>query len=223
VALAIDREAIVRHILGGGARTAEALLPPDHWAGVRLAGRRYDPEAARLRLAELGYGADNPLTLQLKTSTNPQRVRIAAVLQHQLRQAHIDLQVLTHEWGTFYGDIKSGRFQMYSLAWVGLKLPDIFRYAFHSSSRPPAGANRGGLTDARIDELIEQAELSRSLDEQAALYRALQTHLAETLPYVPLWYEDHVAVLRDELGDYRLLGDGTFDGLLSAHKHSADP
>ncbi|MFB3137522.1 MAG: ABC transporter substrate-binding protein, partial [Nitrospirales bacterium] len=33
VAHAIDREAIIRLVLGGSAHLAESLLPPDHWAG----------------------------------------------------------------------------------------------------------------------------------------------------------------------------------------------
>ena len=40
----------------------------------------------------------------------------------------IDVDIRTYDWGTFYGDIKTGNFQMYSLAWVGINLPDIFRY-----------------------------------------------------------------------------------------------
>jgi peptide/nickel transport system substrate-binding protein len=33
------------------------------------------------------------------------------------------------------------------------------------------------------------------------------------LPYVPLWYEDHVVALRDDIEGYRLAADGNFDGL----------
>ncbi len=102
--------------------------------------------------------------LQYKTSTDPVRIRIATVIQQQLADVGIDLQLLSYDWGTFYGDIKAGRFQMYSLAWVGIKTPDIFRYAFYSDSLPPEGANRGRLADARVDQLIEAAEQAATLD-----------------------------------------------------------
>lgn len=220
IAQAVDRQAIISQVLNGSARPATGILPPDHWAGSLAEAPRYDPEAARRLLAERGYGPDRPLHISLKTSTNPQRTRIATILQHQLKQAYIDVDVLTHEWGTFYGDIKTGRFQMYSLAWVGLKLPDIFRYAFHSDSLPPDGANRGRLIDTRVDALIDAAEAADTMQQQATVFRELQDYLQEVLPYVPLWYEDHVAVIRDGVEGYVLRGDGTYDGLLEARKRS---
>jgi peptide/nickel transport system substrate-binding protein len=97
--------------------------------------------------------------------------------------------------------------------WVGIKTPDIFRYAFHSTSLPPAGANRGRLGDAGIDRLIGQAEAGDTLASQGAGYRAVQARLLELLPYVPLWYEDHVYAARTGITGYRLANDGNYDAL----------
>jgi len=140
IALAIDRQAIIRHVFRGAARPASALLVPEHWAGnPELGSIETDLDTARELLAQAGYGAGNPLRISYKTSSDPFRVRIATILQQQLALAGIDVDVQSYDWGTFYGDIKAGRFQMYSLAWVGVKSPDIFRYAFHSQSMPPSG------------------------------------------------------------------------------------
>ncbi len=219
VALALDREAIIRYLLGGHARPAAAILPPDHWAGYRgEAGFAHDPAAARALLREAGYGPDHPLRLSYKTSSNAQRLRIATVIQDQLRQAGIEVEIRSYDWGTFYSDIKAGRFQMYTLAWVGLKMPDIFRYVFHSTSVPPAGANRGRYADPEVDALIEQAEATPAEAEQAGIYRRIQQRLLETLPYVPLWYEDQVALVRSGIGGYRVWPDGRYDALLTTHK-----
>ena len=107
---------------------------------------------------------------------------------------------------------------MYSLAWVGIKTPDIFRYAFHSTSLPPEGANRGRLVSPRVDELIEAAEQGDSLPAQAAVYRSVQQELLQQLPYIPLWYEDHVFAARTDITGYRLARDGNFDGLQQVHR-----
>lgn len=214
VAKAIDKNAIIRYVMGGQARPANALLPPDHWAGAPgLAGYAYDPAAARTELAALGYGPQHPLHLSYKTSTDSFRVRLATVIQSQLKDVGIDMDLKSYDWGTFYGDIKAGNFQMYSLSWVGVKTPDIFRYAFHSASLPPNGANRGRFRDAQSDALIDAAAASPDLNRQAELYRQLQARLLETLPYVPLWYEDHVFVARRDIEGYALSLDGNYDGL----------
>ena len=219
IAYAIDRDAIIQYVLGEAAHKAGTMLPPGHWSGhTNLHGYEYNPEKAAELLAQSGYGQDSPLKLSYKTSNNPLRVRIATIIQYQLKQAGIDVNVQSYDWGTFYGDIKDGRFQMYSLSWVGLKMPDIFRYVFHSTSVPPDGANRGRYVDPMVDSLIETAEKKTNLEEQAAIYKELQSYLHQQLPYVPLWYEDNILVRQKDIGGYNLSADGNYDGLLTVKK-----
>jgi peptide/nickel transport system substrate-binding protein len=219
IAHAIDRTAIVEHVLGGAARAAATLLPPEHWAGnAQLEPLDFDPGRARLLLQQAGYSREHPLQLNYKTSTDPVRIRIATIIQQQLADVGINMELQSFDWGTFFGDIKAGNFQLYSLMWVGIKTPDIFRYAFHSSSLPPQGANRGHFSDRNADRLIEQAEQGATLAAQATIWRKLQARLLEQLPYVPLWYEDHVFAARNGISGYTLSMDGNFDALRKISK-----
>lgn len=209
---AINREEIIRYVLGDAAHPANSLLPTAHWARhPDLPPYRYDPEKAKQLLQQAGVSL--PLHLTYKTTNNPLRLRLATVIQHQLSQVGIQAELRSYDWGTFYGDIKTGNFQMFSLAWIGIKLPDIFRYAFHSDAMPPKGANRGRFKDARVDELIEKAELAPTLDAQAAFYREVQQRLFEQLPCIPLWYEDLVLIAQKNITGYELAADGNYDGL----------
>ncbi len=219
IAYGLNRKAVVRYLFGGETRPANALLPPEHWAGnSQLTGYSFDPEKARALLAQAGYGSEHPLHLVYKTTSDPFRVRIATILQQQLAEIGIDVSLVSFDWATFYADIKAGRFQLYSLSWVGIKSPDIFRYVFHSNAVPPAGANRGRYRDAETDRLIDQADRSGNLEQRARLYRQLQAHLLETLPYVPLWYEEHFFAARDDIRGYTLSADGNYDALVNVHR-----
>lgn len=214
IAYAIDRNAIIDHLWGGAARPATALLPPEHWAGsAKVRNYQHDPQRARDLLTQAGYSADKPLHLSYKTSSDPFRIRVATIIQYQLREVGIDIEIESYDWATFYGDIKTGRFQMFSLSWVGIKSPDIFRYAFHSESMPPQGANRGRFVDAKADKLIEAAEAGVTLDDQAREYGKLQEYLGLELPYIPLWFEDHVFVAREGFTGYSIAADGNFYAL----------
>jgi len=164
IAHAIDRDAIIKYIKGGAARKAGTLLATEHWASrADLVGVQYDPQESQRLLVKAGFNEINKLKISYKTTSKPDSLRLAAIIQDQLKRVGIEVNIRSYDWGTFYGDIKEGRFQMYSLAWVGLKMPDIFRYAFHSQSIPPNGANRGRFVDEKVDSIIEIAELESSI------------------------------------------------------------
>ncbi len=214
IAHAIDRDAIIKYVLADAARKAGAILPAKHWAtNTELSGFDYDPEKAKSFLKQAGYDIETPLNLSYKTSNNPFRLRLATIIQDQLKTVGINIDIRSYDWGTFYGDIKSGRFQMYSLSWVGLKMPDIFRYVFHSNAIPPDGANRGRFKNDQVDSIIELAEVEPSLTKQAKYYRELQQVLFDASPIIPLWYEDNILASRKEIQGYTLSTDGNFDAL----------
>ena len=219
IAHAIDRDAIIKYVKGGAARKAGAILPVDHWAArPDLNGVEYNPEKARSLLKQAGYNSKKPLKLTYKTTSKPVSLRFATIIQDQLKSIGIELDIQSYDWGTFYGDIKAGRFQMYSLSWVGLKMPDIFRYAFHSDSIPPNGANRGHYINVKVDDIIEMAEVESSAIKQTEYYRELQQILFDDLPYIPLWYEDNVLAMRKEIKAYELNTDGNFDSLINTKR-----
>lgn len=206
IAHAIDRKKILQEVLVGGSRTAEAILPPEHWAGhAALAPYEYDPARARTLLQQAGIAL--PLKLVYKTSTDAQRVRLATVMQAQMREAGIQLEIRSLDWGTFFDDVKHGKFQLYGLTWVGIRTPEIYRLAFHSASVPPAGANRGRYRDVRTDGLIENSD-----------WQGVSERVHQMLPYVPLWYEGQFVAMRDNLSDYQIKPDGSWDGLATVKK-----
>lgn len=207
IAHAIDRQAILKEVLVGGSREATSVLPPEHWAGhAGLPTYEYNPQLARELLAKAGVAL--PLKLVYKTSTDAQRVRLATVIQAQMREAGIELEILSLDWGTFFDDVKHGKFQLYGLTWVGIRTPEIYRLAFHSDSVPPKGANRGRFQDVVTDRLIEQSD-----------WPAVSARINDMLPYVPLWYEGQFAAMRKNISGYVVKSDGSWNGLATVTKN----
>lgn len=224
ISMGIDRQTIIDAMFAGHARLAGGLLVPEHWSGApEISGYEYNPDKAKALLEQVEIppgllNADGLLEFSYKTSNDPTRIRLATIYQSQLRKIGIHLNVQSYDWGTFYNDIKKGRFQLYSLAWVGVKSPDIFQYVFDSGAIPPKGANRGRYRDATADRLIQQGLEQTTLEDQAQTYRRLQIHLQDTLAAMPLWYEDQYLVARKEITGYQLYNDGRLDGLLDVKK-----
>src|SRR5207253_3036315 len=67
----------------------------------------------------------------------------------------IAVDVRVYEWGTLYADVRSGNFELASLAWVGVTDPDLYYLAFHSTMLPPAGYNRGAYVSRVTDRLTK--------------------------------------------------------------------
>lgn len=209
IAYAIDPQAIIDKVMVSQSRQASAILPPEHYAGnAQLQPYHYDPARARELLAAAGVKL--PLTLIYKTSTDPQRVRLATILQAQMQAAGIDLQIKSLDWGTFFADVQKGNFQLYGLTWVGIKTPEIYGKVFGSKSIPPTGFNRGRYQDAQLDALLEKED-----------WPAVTQRVHQQLPVIPLWYEGQFAAYRGSIKRYTPAPDGNWDGLTKVAFHAA--
>jgi peptide/nickel transport system substrate-binding protein len=222
LAYAIDRGAMLHYLFGDEGRLADSVLPPQHWAyNGDVAHYSYDPAKANAVLDAAGYarGAEGVrFHLTMKTSTEETTRLLAAVLQQQLRQAGIALDIRSFEFATFYADVMKGAFQLYSLRWVGgNEDPDIFYYAFHSSSFPPKHANRSYYVNPEMDRLIEAGRSTVDQEKRKQIYAQIQQILARDLPYINLWYFDNVVVHSARVRNLHVNPAGNYDFLTSVH------
>jgi peptide/nickel transport system substrate-binding protein len=217
IAHAIDRKAIIEHLLGGFAVPATGVLSSLNWsheADVEAYG--YDPGKAKRLLDEAGHmdpdgpGPAKRFSLTYKTSQNELRRRIGEAIQGMLGEIGIDVKMRSYEWGTFFSDIRKGNFQVYTLTWVGITDPDIYYYLFHSKSIPPDGANRGTYLNPQMDLLIERGRVLQGREERKEVYGRIQKILARDLPYVSLWNEVNVVVMDPRVRGFVLRPDGDF-------------
>lgn len=223
IALALDRPALIRWVLGGTARPATGLLSPEHWAYATAPAWTHDPaRAARLLdLAGLpdpdGAGPAPRFRIVYKTSTQPARRRLAEAIQAQLAAVGIAVDVRTYEWGTLFADIRAGRFEMTAMTWVGIGDPDIYRQTLHSQMAPPSGWNRGYYDSPVMDRLTTAARAEADPARRRRLYARIQRRAAHDLPVVPLWWEDRVVVHARRLVGFEPTPSGDLLALAGAH------
>jgi peptide/nickel transport system substrate-binding protein len=226
IAYAINRPRIISTLLRGEARIADTLLPPGHWAAATdLTRYAYDPAKARELLDQAGYKAGPRgirFRLDMKTSNDAGTRLFAMALQQQLRAVGIALDIRSFEFATFYSDISRGAFGLYALRWIGgNENPDIFRYAYATSSFPPHGANRGHYSNPEVDRLLEDASMESDESKRRADYVRVQEILADDLPALPLWFIDSVAIYNRRLTGVQPSPSGGFYFLETAIPHPA--
>jgi peptide/nickel transport system substrate-binding protein len=198
---AIDRERIIRDIQRGYAKPTDTMLAEGHWARAdNLPSYPYDPNKAKQLLAKAGY--PNGFSFVFKTSTDAEANSRAQVIQQMLKQVGINMQIQSNEMSTFFADIGKGNFQMYSLSRNGIQDPDFYYVIFYSKNTPPDGQNRGYYKNPRVDQLLIQGRSTFDRTKRKPVYGEIQKIVQEDLPYISLYLQSNVAVMRSHVDGY---------------------
>ncbi|MEA2162967.1 MAG: peptide/nickel transport system substrate-binding protein [Thermoanaerobaculia bacterium] len=201
IAHAIDRERIIRDIQRGFAQPTETMLAEGHWArATNLPTYAYDPAKARKLLAQAGY--PKGLNLTFKTSTDAEANSRAQVMQAMMKEAGFNVTIQSNEMSTFFADISKGNFQMYSLSRNGISDPDFYYVIFYSKNEPPNGQNRGYYNNPRLDQLMIDGHSTFDRAKRKPIYDEVQKIVATDLPYLSLYMQSNVAIMRKNIDGY---------------------
>jgi peptide/nickel transport system substrate-binding protein len=221
LALATNRDEIIKYLYRGQARLADGPLPNSSWAyDPDIRKYEYNPQQAEQLLDAAGFPRQPAMggmrvKLSLKTTTEESSRLLATVLQGQWRKVGIDLDVRPLEFATLFSDMASGSFEMFTLRWIGANNdPDtFFEYIFDSRKIPPAGANRGHYRNLEVDALLDRARVETDREKRRVLFSKVQKIIAEDLPYVSLWFMDNVSVHSKRITGMKLSPTGDYDFL----------
>ncbi len=217
MALAVDRELIVRKLLGGRARLAVSPLPPGHWARADLEPVPYDPGVARTLLAEAGASP----AVELMTLPTTADRDLAAVLQEAWRAIGVQSTIVTVEPAIFAERLARGDFGAAIHRFSGgNQFTTIFKGAFHSRSIHDREGKHGELnyarfSDADINARIDEADRLIDRTDRISAYVAIQQRLSGAVPWIMLWHPDNVAVASPRVGSFTLDRGGDFFFLAS--------
>jgi ABC-type transport system substrate-binding protein len=224
IAYALDRRPMMEYLWRNQVQPAYSILPRQSWAyNDDVTHYDHDPGKARQLLDAAGHPAVNGVRfhITMKTGTDENTRLMVAVMQQQLRDVGIALDIRSFEFATFFADVTSGAFQLYSLRWTGgIEDPDIFDAVFHSRNFPPAGRNRSFYTNPRIDSLINEAHRETDQNTRKKLYAEVQEILAQDVPSINLWYFDNVLVHSSRVRNIILNPSGNYDFLKTAEMAS---
>jgi len=223
LALALNRKLLKQALFADLPTLGESVLTPKHWAATPLNITPFNPKLAEQLLDESGFPRDEHgirFNINYRTSTNPTRLRLVTAIADAWQKIGVNVSIESLEWGGFYARIKRGDFQVFSLSWVGITDPDIYRWILHTDMQPPKGANRGRYSNAEVDAWLDAAAVSENITERKRLYALIQQQMAADQIYIPLWYDAVVAVSNNRLQGFTPRNDGSLVPLLSAQLNS---
>jgi oligopeptide transport system substrate-binding protein len=186
LALAIDRESLVRNVARGGQEPAYGLTPPSDkfTPRARLAG---DVAEARRLLAAAGFpeGRGFP-RLELLYNTHENHRRICEALQEMWRRnLGIEVGLLNQEWKVYLRSMDMLDYDMARGGWIGdYNDPNTFLDTFITDS----GNNRTGWSNARYDRLLQDAQQAPDEAARMEIYQQMEQLLVDELPILPVYF-----------------------------------
>lgn len=210
LAMAVNKEAIVKYVTRGGEMPATTLVPPGMPDYQPPEGLPFDPEEARRLLAEAGYpGGQGFPNIEYLFNTSEANKDIAEVIQQMWKEyLGIDITLVNQEWKVFLSTVKNLDYQIARGNWIGDYVdPNTFLDMFVTNG----GNNRTGWGDPRYDHLIGAAAEERDRKKRMEIFQEAERILVEEeIPILPIYY--HVS-----FNIYRPYVMGVYPNVLNMH------
>lgn len=213
LAMAINRESLVRTVLEGHGTQASGPIPPWHRYAPDLAPLPHDLDRARALLDEAGWRdsdgdgirerAGVRLSFELLANQrNPIYGDIAQIIQADLRAVGVEVFPRLLEWQTVLSMHRGRDFDAVLTNWVLDNFRVDPRSLFHGSQVPIANsANRSSYSNPIADSLMDAGSRSTDDEEAREIWAEFSQVLQADQPVTFLfWQEELAGVSRDLTG-----------------------
>jgi peptide/nickel transport system substrate-binding protein len=207
IAQALDVSQIERLFHGLYPRAATFLPPVFEWHDRSLAPIAHDEPAAKANLdaagwhLERGVRTKNGKPLQvLFVMPSDSAAGLAAIVQRELAAVGIDVLIKafpTTDFNAPAGPIRSGRFNLAALAWIGGADPE--QSVVFSCAQIPEGNNISRFCDRDFEEAFHDQAVTSDSRRRGADFQRLQRILYARIPVVPLDYPTYFDVMNSRV------------------------
>ncbi len=187
LAMSIDQQAIIEHLLKGGQLPATGLTPP--LSGYpTLDVVKFNPDKARELMTAAGY--ENPRdfpTINILTTDRDTSKRLSEAFQDMWKKhLGIDVTIAQREWKTYLDRVNRLDYDLVVGGWIGdYPDPTTFLDLWKKSN----GNNNTGWSSKEYEELLKQASISETPEKRFQLLAEAEAVLLEEMPVLPTyWY-----------------------------------
>ena len=195
LALAVDREALVRDVTRGGEEPAYHLVPPNVNGYTSRNTFHADIAEAKRLLAEAGYpdGRGFPTVQLLYNTLEKHRVIAEAIQQMWRRNLGVDITLYNQEWKVYMDAQHTHNFQLERAGWIG---DYVDPHAFLDLWETGNGNNDSNWGNPEYDRLLHAALDAKTEAERFETYQRMEKILLDEMPVIPLFFYTYVRLVR---------------------------
>ena len=221
IAMAIDRDAILKEVYQGAGQKAKNPIPPTMWSyNDAVKDIPYDPAKAAEMLKAAGITSlDTDLWwMPVQRPYNPNAKRMGEMVQADLEKVGIHAKLVSYEWGEYRKRAQAGEHQMAFLGWTGDNGdPDNFLAVLLGCDKTgkPNGNNIPKWCNAKFQADIAKAASSADHDERVKLYGDAQQIVADEVPWLNIAHSTVFEPISKKVTGYKVspLGSHVFVGV----------
>jgi ABC-type transport system substrate-binding protein len=204
---AVNKEAIVEHVLGGAGRVSDAPISPGIFGYAPIKTYEYSVERAKALLADAGVPEGFETTLHIPTGRYYADDAVASAVAADLLKVGVKAEIKRMDWDSYipfiFRDNEVAEHKLYLLGWSTVTGDaDYGLYTlFHSGEWSRKGMNVSFFKNEKVDQLLDAARGTASPGERKKLYKEAMTVIVEEAPWIFLYSETHITGVRANVKD----------------------
>ncbi|HWZ35551.1 MAG TPA: ABC transporter substrate-binding protein [Mucilaginibacter sp.] len=203
---AIDKQKLVKYLRNSLSTPGTQGFVPKGMPGFSgdVKGYSYNPAKVRQLLAEAGYPEGKNLPAITLTTTVLYH-NLIEYIQSELEQAGIKTKIEVTQGASLREMVAKNGINFFYGTWIA-DYPDAENYLslFYSKNKIPFGPNYTGFSNAKFDQLFEQAYHIKNNAERYELYHQMDQIIMDNAPVVVLYYDKRVNLYQNNISGYSL-------------------
>lgn len=201
LALAIDREKLVKFVVKGGQSPAEFFTPPGTGGFQPQAKLPKDSSKvteAKALLAKAGFPEGKGMPpVEILYNTSDAHKKIAEAIQQMWREnLGVQASLYNQEWKVFLDTQHSKNYMVSRAGWIAdYNDPNTFLDMMTTGN----GNNHAGWSNPSYDSLIEQAAKQGNHKKRLEVFQKAEDILLEELPVLPLYIYTRIYLLSTDV------------------------
>ncbi|MBV6459737.1 MAG: Oligopeptide-binding protein OppA [Fimbriimonadaceae bacterium] len=205
-AMAIDKEPIVKDLLGGVNTIANSIIPPGvpgHRSDAKAI--QFNVEEAKKLLADAGFPGGKgfpPVELNFREARPDIRIVAEAVAGQLKQNLGVEVSLKTSEWGAYLEKWNQKTvIPFYHMRWAADYLDPENFLSFMLATYGPE--NKLGYSNPEFDQLCRTADMTMDWDKRQELYSKAEDIVLQDAPWIPIYFQRDAELIRPRVAGLR--------------------